>query len=446
MKPQGFKAFVIVWSGQILSILASGMTGFALSIWTFQRTGSATAMGAVQVFYLVPFLLVSPFAGALIDRHSRKLMMAVSDLVAVAGTAFVIVMNSMGCLELWHLFLAASLNGLGNSFQWPAYSAAVSVMLPKEQYSRANGMLGLMEAAPNILAPILAGTLLPFLGLGGILAIDLATFFIALIALSVVSIPNPPRTAEGERGKGSLLKEAFYGFHYIFERPGLRDLLFVFLGVNLFSTMGMTLIAPMILARTGSQAAILGIVQACMSGGAMVGGLLMSIWKGFRRQVSGLGLGLVCIGLFGSIPFGLGSSLAFWITAAVAGGIFGAIANAASQSIWQSKVAPDVQGRVFSSRRMISWLTTPVSPMIAGLLADFVFEPAARFGSGPLSAAIGSVSGAGPGAGMAFAILLSGCATALVGTFAFILPSVRNVEADLPDHVAIQEAAVEAPE
>ncbi|TFG81566.1 MAG: MFS transporter, partial [Spirochaetales bacterium] len=324
MKPQGFKAFVIVWSGQILSILASGMTGFALSIWTFQRTGSATAMGAVQVFYLVPFLLVSPFAGALIDRHSRKLMMAVSDLVAVAGTAFVIVMNSMGCLELWHLFLAASLNGLGNSFQWPAYSAAVSVMLPKEQYSRANGMLGLMEAAPNILAPILAGTLLPFLGLGGILAIDLATFFIALIALSVVSIPNPPRTAEGERGKGSLLKEAFYGFHYIFERPGLRDLLFVFLGVNLFSTMGMTLIAPMILARTGSQAAILGIVQACMSGGAMVGGLLMSIWKGFRRQVSGLGLGLVCIGLFGSIPFGLGSSLAFWITAAVAGGIFGA--------------------------------------------------------------------------------------------------------------------------
>ena len=206
MRPQGFKAFVIVWSGQIVSILASGMTGFALSIWTFQKTGSVTAMGAVQVFYLVPFLLVSPLAGALIDRHSRKLMMATSDLVAVVGTAFIMAMNAFGHLELWHLFLAASLNGLGNSFQWPAYSAAVSVMLPKEQYSRANGMLGLMESAPNILAPILAGTILPLIGLGGILAVDLASFFVALLALSTVSIPNPPRTAEGQASKGSLFR------------------------------------------------------------------------------------------------------------------------------------------------------------------------------------------------------------------------------------------------
>jgi len=434
MRPQGFKAFVIVWSGQILSILASGMTGFALSIWTFQRTGSATAMGAVQVFYLVPFLLVSPLAGALIDRHSRKLMMAVSDLVAVVGTVFIIVMNGFGRLQLWHLFLAASLNGLGNSFQWPAYSAAVSVMLPKEQYSRANGMLGLMESAPNILAPMLAGALLPLIGLGGILAIDLATFVAALGALFAVSIPNPARTSEGEKSRGSLLKEAAYGFKYIFARPGLRNLQLIFLGINLFSSMGLTLIAPMVLSRTGSNAGTLGVVQAAMAAGAVAGGLLMSVWKGFDRKVTGLGVGLVCIGLFGTSLYGIGASLVIWIAASVSGGVFGAVANANSQSIWQSKVAPDVQGRVFASRRLISWLTTPVAPMAAGLLADFLFEPAAGSGRGTLSAAIGAVSGTGPGSGMAFAMFVCGIATAGVGALAFLSRSVRNVETDLPDH------------
>jgi len=433
MRPQGFKAFVIVWSGQIVSILASGMTGFALSIWTFQKTGSVTAMGAVQVFYLVPFLLVSPLAGALIDRHSRKLMMATSDLVAVVGTAFIMAMNAFGQLELWHLFLAASLNGLGNSFQWPAYSAAVSVMLPKEQYSRANGMLGLMESAPNILAPILAGTILPLIGLGGILAVDLASFFVALLALSTVSIPNPPRTAEGQASKGSLFKEAAYGFKYIFARPGLRNLQLVFLGINLFSSMGITLIAPMVLARTGTDAASLGIVQACMSAGAVAGGIIMSVWKGFDRKVTGLGIGLVGIGLLGTTPFGLGPSMVLWAATAVSGGIFSAMANSSSQVIWQSKVAPDVQGRVFASRRIISWLTTPVAPLLAGLLADTVLEPAAASGNGSIAVAILAVSGSGTGSGMAFALFLCGLATAAVGVFAFVLPSVRNVEADLPD-------------
>ena len=410
MRPRGFKAFVVVWSGQILSILASGMTGFALSIWTFQKTGSAAAMGAVQAFYLVPFLLASPLAGALIDRHSRKLMMATSDLVAVVGTVFIMAMNAAGSLELWHLFLAASLNGLGNAFQWPAYSAAVSVMLPKEQYSRANGMLGLMESAPNIAAPMLAGALLPFIGLGGILVIDLSTFVVALSALASVHIPNPPKSVEGESSRGSLLKEAAYGFTYIFARPGLRNLQFIFLGVNLFSSMGLALVAPMVLARTGSNSGILGVVQATMAAGAVAGGLVMSVWKGFDRKVTGLAVGLVGIGILGTSLFGFGPTIALWIAAAISGGIFGSVANASSQAIWQAKVAPDVQGRVFASRRLISWLTTPAAPVLGGLLADLVFEPAVAAGAGPIAAGISAASGSGPGSGMAFAMLLAGLA------------------------------------
>jgi MFS family permease len=173
-----------------------------------------------------------------------------------------------------------------------------------------------------------------------------------------------------------------------------------------------------------------------MAAGAVAGGLVMSVWKGFDRKVTGLAIGLVGIGVLGTSLFGLAPSMALWLLAAVAGGLFGSAANASSQAIWQIKVAPDVQGRVFASRRLISWLTTPLAPVLGGLLADLVFEPAAAAGSGPLSRAIRGASGSGPGAGMAFALLLAGLATSVIGASAFILPSVRNVERDLPDYEA----------
>ena len=185
--------FTIVWLGQIVSVLASMMTQFALTIWAFEKTGSATALGLVQVFFVTPFLLISPLAGALVDRKNRKTMMMVSDLGAGLATIGILVLQAFGVLEVWHLYLAAVVNGLGNTFQWPAYSAAISTMLPKEQYGRANGMMSLIEAGPGVIAPLIAGALLPVIGLVGILFIDVATFLLAIGALLVVYIPQPER-------------------------------------------------------------------------------------------------------------------------------------------------------------------------------------------------------------------------------------------------------------
>ena len=140
-RPTGMLGFSIVWLGQIVSVLASNMTGFALSIWMFQETRSATAMGLMQVCFIGPFLLISPFAGAMVDRYNRKLMMMVSDLGAVTATVGVLTLQATGQLQFWHLYVAAVFQGLGSAFQWPAYSAAISTMLPKEQYGRANGMM-----------------------------------------------------------------------------------------------------------------------------------------------------------------------------------------------------------------------------------------------------------------------------------------------------------------
>ena len=147
-------------------------------------TGSATALGVVQTSFILPFLLISPLAGAMVDRYNRKLMMMVSDLGAVIGTSAILILNMAGILEIWHLSLVSVIYGLSGAFQWPAYSAAISTMVPKEQYGRANGMMFLVDSGPAVFSPILAGILLPIIGLTGILVLDVATFFLAIGAQS----------------------------------------------------------------------------------------------------------------------------------------------------------------------------------------------------------------------------------------------------------------------
>jgi DHA3 family macrolide efflux protein-like MFS transporter len=136
-RPTGMFGFTIVWLGQIISVLASSMTGFGMALWMYKQTESATAMAGMQVAFILPFLLISPIAGVLVDRHNRKLMMMVSDLTAVLSTAAIFILYATGNLQFWHLYIANVINGLGNAFQWPAYSAAISTMVPKEQYGRA---------------------------------------------------------------------------------------------------------------------------------------------------------------------------------------------------------------------------------------------------------------------------------------------------------------------
>src|SRR5512145_3267136 len=109
--PTGMFGFTLVWLGQIISVLATNMSAFALTIWDFQKTGSATSLGLMQVFFITPFLLITPFAGVMVDRHNRKLMMMVSDLVAGLATISILVLQFFGVLEVWHLYVAAVFQG-----------------------------------------------------------------------------------------------------------------------------------------------------------------------------------------------------------------------------------------------------------------------------------------------------------------------------------------------
>jgi DHA3 family macrolide efflux protein-like MFS transporter len=350
-RPSGMTGFIVVWIGQIISILASGMSGFGLSIWMFQQTHSATAMGLMQVSYIVPFLILSPIAGVMVDRYNRKLMMMISDFAAVTATFAILILQVSGHLQFWHLYIANVLYGLGNTFQWPAYSAAISTMVSKEQYGRANGLMSLMESGPGVLAPILAGMVLATskaLGLTIILLIDVLTFFVAIGALSVVHIPQPVKTVEGQKEKGNIWREAAYGFTYIFKRPSLLGLQLIFFFGNLFAGIGFTVFAPMILLRTNNNSFIFGSINSAMAIGAVAGGLIMSAWGGFKKRTHGVLAGWFFSGIFTAL-FGFGTGIVFWIIFIVATALIGPLINTSNQSIWQSKVAPDIQGRVFSA-------------------------------------------------------------------------------------------------
>ena len=428
-------AFSLVWAGQIVSVLATNMTGFAITIWVYEKTRSATALGLAQVFFITPYLLVTPLVGIMVDRYNRKMMMMLSDLGAGLATVGLLVFQSQGRLEIWHLYAANLMTGTFNSFQWPAYSAAISTMVPKEQLGRANGMMSLVEIGPGVIAPLLAGALLPFIHLTGILLIDVTTFVTAIAVLLAVYVPQPPVTEAGREGRGGILKEALYGFRYIFARPSLLGLQLVFMTGNLMAGLAYTVLAPMILARTSNNGVIFGTVQSVGAIGGVIGGIAMGAWGGFRRRVHGVLIGWALSSLLGQVVIGLGRGPWLWIPGAFIAYFFVPLIDGSNQSIWQSKVAPDVQGRVFAARRLIAWLTTPISPLIAGPLADFVLEPGMREGGG-LTGAFGWLVGTGPGAGMALLIIVTGLLAMTVGVSGYLFSAVRNAEDILPDHDA----------
>jgi MFS transporter, DHA3 family, macrolide efflux protein len=431
--PTGMSAFTLIWVGQLISLLSTGMVRFALTIWAWQETGAATALALVGFFAFTPMILATPIAGVLVDRWPRKLVMILSDLGAGLSTVAILALYLTGSLEIWHLYIAGAFAGIFESFQFPAYSAAVTTMLDKKDYARASGMIGMAESASGIFAPVLAGLMLVVTGIGGILIIDIITFSIAIGILLFVHIPQPKRTAAGEEGKGSIWTEALYGFRYIFRRPSLFGLQMIFFGTNLVGTVGFTLLAPMILARTADNAVVLGSVQSALGIGGFVGGLILSTWGGPKRRVHGVLLGMISSGLLGTALMGVGQSILIWVPAAFISMFSIQILNASNQALWQAKVDPDVQGRVFAVRRLIAQITAPVAMLMAGPLADRLFEPAMQTG-GAWTSSFGWLVGIGPGAGMGLIFVIFGILNALVGLSGYLFPVIRRAEDLLPDH------------
>jgi MFS family permease len=426
------RVFTIIWCGQLVSIVGFGLTSFALGLWVYQRTGSVTQFALIAVFAMLPRIALSPLAGAIVDRWDRRRVMILSDTGAGLSTLVVALLLFVGRLEIWHIYLAAGASAACGAFQWPAYAAVIPLLVSRKNLGRANGMVQLGQAISEMLAPVLAGVLILTIQIQGVLLIDLATFLLAIVTLLMVRVPRPGTTTVGKASKESLLREATYGWTYIAARRGLLGLVIFFAIVNFLWGMVGALITPMILGFTSAD--VLGIIISIAGGGMLVGSLVMSLWGSPKRRIDGV------------LRFELLSGLCFLLIGLrplawpIAIGVFGAhltiaIIQGSNQAIWQSKVPPDIQGRVFATQQMISRSAAPLAYLVAGPLADNLFRPLLAF-DGPLAANIGQIIGVGPGRGIGLLFIVMGILKGAVTLGGYLYPRIRLVEDELPDVIA----------
>ncbi|HLA98123.1 MAG TPA: MFS transporter [Anaerolineales bacterium] len=427
------RTFFILWVGQLISMLGSGLTAFALGVWIFDQTGKATPFALTVLFASFPRLLLSPLAGSLADRWNRRLVMLLSDTgnALVTLGAFLLLLG--GNLQIWMIYLIAVIGSCFSAFQEPAYTASITMLVPKSELTRASGMSNLSQALESLLTPLAAGFLFVAIGLRGVILIDFITYFFAIGALLAVRIPQP-KLAEAEtqiNPKGKVWQDALYGWRYLRARRGLFGLLWFYALVNFFLNFSTVLLGPLVLSRYTARE--YGLVQMAVGLGLLSGSLLLSAWGGPKGRKVPAVIGFIALAGVGLALTGV-SHLVVLIGFGMFVMLFSVpLASGPSQAIFQSKVAPQVQGRVFAIRSMISRSIMPLAFFLAGPLADRLLEPLMAV-DGSLGAGLaGSLLGSGPGRGIGLGFVLSGlCLLAACG-LAYANPSLRLLEDELPD-------------
>ena len=433
-RPKGMKGFACIWAGQVVSLIGSAMTSFGIGVWAWQVTGRATALSSVAFFNFAPTIIMSPMAGALVDRWNRKWAMGVSDVAAGLGTVAMLVLYLTGHLQIWHLCAIGAVSGTFQAFQWPAYQSAISTMVPKEQYGRASGMMSMAQNGAGIVAPIVASALVVTWGLVPVFLFDILSFCVAVALLLIVEVPNPTASELGSQARGNLWKETLFGWRYIVSRRPLFLLQLSFFLCNFISSVCLTVWTPMLLARTNNNAEVLGVVNTVSAVGGVVGGAVMAAWGGPRRKIYGVLWGMVSVSVLGLMLMGVGRSLPLWTVSGFLGAFIIPFLNGCNDAIWQAKVPHDVQGKVFGTRMLIAQVSVPIAMLAAGPLADRVFGPAMMPGT-RLADIFGALVGTGPGAGMGLMYVLFGSLALGVSILSFMVRDIREVETLIPDYV-----------
>lgn len=420
----GLRHFFLIWFGQLTSGIGSRLSSFALGIWVLKTTGSTTQFALIFVSMAVPALLIAPFAGALVDRWDRRRVMIVCDLVSATIQIGMATLLMNGQLQIWHLYVGVGITAVATAFHAPAYAASIPLLTTREQLTRVNGMVQTGNAIAMVAGPLLAGVLVSTISLHGVLIVDALTFLAAVCALTLARVPRPAPNDAPE----SLLKEAATGWRYVRERGGLLGLLMVFGASNFMFAIASIAITPLVLSMT--DPAGLGIQMAVGGAGLLLGGLAMTATGGLKRRVHGVlgftllaGLALAVHGLAPSFVLVTAAGFVFFLTLPAI--------SASNDSVWQSKVPPGLQGRCFAIQRVLAEAAMPVGYILAGPLAEHVFEPMLMPG-GALAASVGAVIGVGAGRGLGLMFIVLGLAMSVVALAGFGARPVREVD-QLPD-------------
>ena len=418
------RTFILIWSGQLVSTVGSYMTEFALIIWAWELTGSATALALVGFFSQLPRIPITLIAGIVVDRFNRKQLMMLGDGIAALSTVGIGGLYLTDNLQIWHLYLAATLNGGFGQVQNLAYQTSVSLLVPRAQLTRANSLASSVHYGSAILGPALAGLLYPLIGLLGILLIDLLTFGGAIATLLISSIPQPsPQTIIKQE---SLLSNLTFGFRTVWQQPSLRSLLLITTLFWFFHDLGGAVYDPMILARTNGSARVLASAGAAAGIGGVTGAIILSAWGGPKKRVTGMLAGFIGAGLSKTV-FGLGRSPLIWLPAQFCSSLNFPLLGSSETAIWMEKIAPEEQGRVFAANSLVVQIMSAIAVLIAGPLADRGFESAMMAG-GSLSRLFSSSFGMASGAGMAVLYVFCALSMMSVGISGCFIPQLKAIE------------------
>ena len=421
------RTFILIWFGQLVSAIGTYMTFFALTLWAWDQTGSATALALIGFFLRLPKIPITLFAGVIIDRFNRKYLMLLGDIVAALSTVTVGILYITHQLNLWHLYIIIATAGGFGQIQALAYQASVAMIVPKNQYTRVGSMAAIVHYGSNIIGPALAGVLYPTVGVPGIILIDLITFTIAFITLIISRIPNPEKHTEPD----NLFSRVTLGFRYIWQQPGLKSLLLVTILFTFVHDMGAAIQRPMVLARTNGSAQAVASIFAVAGIGGVTGAIAISAWGGPKRHINGVLGGYIGAGLSKTI-FGLGQSLTVWLPAQLSSSLNFPLLSSTRSALWMGKVIPSIQGRVFAANDLVIQGVSAGAVLLAGPLADQILEPAMAPNK-PLTHLFTGF-GSGPGAGMAVLYTLCALLMVFAGLLGFFIPSLRSIKLESKEH------------
>ncbi|GAA2645569.1 hypothetical protein GCM10010399_94210 [Dactylosporangium fulvum] len=425
------RVFHVLWAGQAVSLIGSSVTSFGVGIWVYAQTGSPTAFTLLILAATLPGIVLLPIAGALVDRWDRRRAMLLSDAGTATVTLLALVLLTTGAFAIWQLYVLAVFLSVFKAVQWPAFSALVAEIVPREHLGRANGRVGLAEALGEVLGALIAGSLYTVLDLRGLLLVDVVTFTAALGTMLWSLRRMPPAAGAPETGTGQapLSGELGAGWRYIRARPGLSGLLTFFAVHNFGMQLVIVLVPPLVLTLSGPTA--YGVVEAVGWAGMVIGGGIVSLTREPRRRVRAI---LTVGAVQAVLVAAMGVTHAVWAAAA---GMFGilagyAVTNAVTATLWQLKTPLEVQGRVFAVRGMLAWSAQPLAYGVAGPFAQYAAAPLVDPG-GPLAGSLGRLTGPGTAGGIALVFLAAAPLLLGIVVASALRPRLRLLEAELPD-------------
>lgn len=429
MSDRAVLRFGAVWFAQLLSVLGSSLSGFALGVWAYQRTGSVTQFGLIFAANVLPGLLVAPFAGSVVDRFDRKWMLVAGDVGAAVATGVVAILVATDRLEVWHIYLTTAVGAAFTFLHRTAFQALVPVLVPKRHLGRANGLMQLGQAV-TVAAPILAGVLLTSVGLGGVILVDLGSFAVALAVLAAARLPAALTRPAPPAEPAGLRRDLFAGWRFLAAHRPLLWLVIFSAAYDLLFAFAAVLVRPLILGF--ASPATLGVLEFLGGAGMIAGSFAMAAWGGSRRKLDGI----VVFTALGGIALALHSlAPSPWLIAVVAPLFLFTmpIVNGSVFTLLQVKVPGESLGRVSAAAQMVFQAAMPVGALLAGPLADRVFEPLLEPGGG-LAGTVGAVVGTGPGRGIALLFAVVGALLVLLAVVTRLSP-LHRLEDDLPDAV-----------